>query len=64
MSIYPLFTGFIGIFFLKAVFEKEAQELFTDCNEYEVRVLVDVMKATKESMRNVKLFEDTINENK
>lgn len=48
----------------KAVFEKEAQELFTDCNEYEVRVLVDVMKATKESMRNVKLFENTINENK
>lgn len=48
----------------KAVFEKEAQELFTDCNEYEVRVLVDVMKATKESLRNVKLFEDTINENK
>lgn len=48
----------------KAVFEKEAQELFTDCNEYEVRVLVDVMKSTKESMRNVKLFEDTINENK
>lgn len=48
----------------KAVFEKEAQELFTDCNEYEVRVLVDVMKATKDSMRNVKLFEDTINENK
>lgn len=48
----------------KAVFEKEAQDLFTDCNEYEVRVLVDVMKATKESMRNVKLFEDTINENK
>lgn len=48
----------------KAVFEREAQELFTDCNEYEVRVLVDVMKATKESMRNVKLFEDTINENK
>lgn len=48
----------------KAVFEKEAQELFTDCNEYEVRVLVDVMKATKESMRSVKLFEDTINENK
>ena len=48
----------------KSVFEKEAQELFTDCNEYEVRVLVDVMKATKESLRNVKLFEDTINENK
>ena len=48
----------------KAVFEKEAQELFTDCNEYEVRVLVDVMKATKESLRNVKLFEDILNENK
>ncbi len=44
----------------KAVFEKEAQEVFDDCNEYEVRVLVDVLKATKDSMRNVKLFESSI----
>lgn len=47
----------------KPVFEKEAQELFNDCNEYEIRVLVDVMKATKASMRTVKLFESMINEN-
>ena len=47
----------------KPVFEKEAQELFNDCNEYEIRVLVDVMKATKTSMRTVKLFESMINEN-
>lgn len=47
----------------KPVFEKEAQELLNDCNEYEIRVLVDVMKATKTSMRTVKLFESMINEN-
>ncbi|HBG0928531.1 TPA: helix-turn-helix transcriptional regulator [Clostridioides difficile] len=47
----------------KPVFEKEAKELFSDCNEYEIRVLVDVMKATKASMRTVKLFENTIKEN-
>ena len=44
----------------KAVFEKEAKELFEDCNEYEIRVLVDVLKATKQSLRTVKLFEDKI----
>ena len=47
----------------KPVFEKEAQELLNDCNEYEIRVLVDVMKATKASMRTVKLFESMITEN-
>lgn len=41
----------------KPVFEKEAKEIFEDCNEYEVRVLVDVLKATKTSMRTVKMFE-------
>ncbi|RJV77014.1 XRE family transcriptional regulator, partial [Eubacterium sp. AF19-17] len=35
----------------------------SDCNDYEIRVLVDVLKATKASMRTVKLFETTINEN-
>ena len=47
----------------KPVFEKEAKELFSDCNDYEIRVLVDVLKATKASMRTVKLFETTITEN-
>ena len=48
----------------KAVFEKEAIELFEDCNEYEIRVLVDVLKATKQSLRTVKLFEDKIEDNR
>lgn len=48
----------------KVVFEREASEIFEDCNEYEVRVLVDVLKATKHSLRTVKMFEDKLNENK
>ena len=47
----------------KAVFIKEADDIFKDCNEYEVRVLVDVLKATKSSMQNIKLFESSMNEN-
>lgn len=30
----------------KPVFEKEAKEILEDCNEYEIRVLVDVLQAT------------------
>ena len=48
----------------KIIFEKEAKELFEDCNEYEIRVLVDVLKATKQSLRTVKLFEDKIEDNR
>lgn len=48
----------------KVVFEKEAKEIFNDCSEYEVRVLVDVLRTTKNSMRSVKLFENNINDNK
>lgn len=47
----------------KPVFVKEADEIFSDCNDYEVRVLVDVLKATKNSMRNVKMFESSMNNN-
>ena len=47
----------------KVVFEKEAKEIFNDCSEYEVRVLVDVLRTTKNSMRSVKLFENNINDN-
>lgn len=46
----------------KPIFEKEAKEIFEDCNDLEIRVLVDVLKATKNSMRQVKLFENRINE--
>ena len=48
----------------KAVFEKEAKELCEDCNEDEIRVLVEVLKATKQSLRTVKLFEDKIEDNR
>lgn len=47
----------------KSVFNKEADQIFSDCNEYEIRVLVDVLRATKISMRNVKMFETRINDN-
>ena len=33
------------------VFVKEARELLEDCDDYEVRILVDVLRATKESLR-------------
>lgn len=42
----------------KVVFEKQAQDLFSDCNEYEVRFLVDILETAKGSMRKVKLFEE------
>lgn len=47
----------------KAVFDREANEIFHDCNEYEIRVLVDILKAAKKSMRNVKMFELKLNSN-
>lgn len=45
----------------KVVFEKELSEVLKDCNEYEIRVLVDILKASKESIRNVKMFQSNIN---
>lgn len=35
----------------KVVFEREAKEIFEDCSEYETRVLVDVLKASKSALR-------------
>ncbi|MGG5404972.1 helix-turn-helix domain-containing protein [Clostridioides difficile] len=45
----------------KVVFEKELSEVLNDCNEYEIRVLVDIVKASKESIRNVKMFQSNVN---
>ncbi len=39
------------------IFLKEVDDIFRDCNEYEIRVLADILKAAKESIRNVKIFE-------
>lgn len=35
----------------KIVFEGEAKEIFDDCDEYEVRMLVDILKYMKEVVR-------------
>lgn len=39
------------------IFLKEVDDIFRDCSECEIRVLADILKAAKESMRNVKMFE-------
>ena len=38
----------------KVVFENEAKEVFKDCDEYEVRLLVDLLKSSKEAIRKAK----------
>ncbi len=38
----------------KAIFEGEAEEVFKDCDEYEVRLLVDLLKSSKEVIRRDK----------
>lgn len=40
----------------KAVFEKEAAEVFEDCSDFEVRVIVDILKSTKEALRKDQQF--------
>ncbi|HFL2404847.1 TPA: helix-turn-helix domain-containing protein [Clostridioides difficile] len=45
----------------KVIFEKELSDILKDCNEYEIRVLVDILKASKDSIRSVKMFQSNIN---
>ena len=35
----------------KTIFEGEAKELFKDCDEYEIRLLVDLLKSAKTAIR-------------
>jgi len=35
----------------KVIFEGEAKEVFKDCDEYEIRLLVDLLKSAKEAIR-------------
>lgn len=44
----------------KVIFEKELSEVLKDCNEYEIRVLVDILKASKDSIRSVKMFQNKL----
>lgn len=46
----------------KEVFCREADTVLRDCNEYEVRVLVDILKAAKESIRSVEIFQRSIHD--
>ena len=34
-----------------AVFCREAQEILSDCSPYDIRILLDVLKSTKEALR-------------
>lgn len=38
------------------VFNKEAQEILADCSPYDIRVLLDVLKSTKEALRKDQRF--------
>ncbi|MCC0727228.1 helix-turn-helix transcriptional regulator [Clostridioides sp. ZZV14-6045] len=42
----------------KIVFEGEAKEIFDDCDEYEIRMLVDVLKYMKEAIRKDRKIRD------
>ncbi|MCC0753049.1 helix-turn-helix transcriptional regulator [Clostridioides sp. ZZV13-5731] len=45
----------------KAIFENELEEVLKDCNEYEIRFITDIVKASKKSMRDIKLFQSNLN---
>lgn len=40
----------------KIVFEKEAKDILSDCDEYEVRFLVDLMKSAKIAFRKDRIY--------
>ncbi|HBF6777377.1 TPA: helix-turn-helix domain-containing protein [Clostridioides difficile] len=44
----------------KIIFENELNELLKDCNEYETRFIVDIVKASKKSMKDLKMFQNKI----
>ncbi|CCL09110.1 TPA: helix-turn-helix transcriptional regulator [Clostridioides difficile] len=46
----------------KAVFENELEEVLRDCNEYEIRFITDIVKASKKSIRDIKLFQSNLND--
>lgn len=44
----------------KVIFENELNEILKDCNEYETRFIVDIVKASKKSMKDLKMFQNKI----
>lgn len=47
----------------KVIFENELNEILKDCNDYETRFIVDIVKSSNKSMRDLKMFQNKI-ENK
>lgn len=46
----------------KIIFEREAKELFKDCDEYEIRFLVDILKSAKTALRKDKEIRNKLNQ--
>lgn len=44
----------------KPVFEKEAAEIFADCSELEIRIIVDILKASKKALRRDQQFRESL----
>ncbi|PBE17027.1 helix-turn-helix domain-containing protein [Clostridioides difficile] len=44
----------------KVVFENELNDILKDCNDYETRFIVDIVKSSKKSMRDLKMFQNKI----
>ncbi|MBH7674394.1 hypothetical protein F1337_17465 [Clostridioides difficile] len=42
--------------------KKLTQEVLRDCNEYEIRFITDIVKASKKSIRDIKLFQSNLND--
>ncbi|HEL4007207.1 TPA: helix-turn-helix transcriptional regulator [Clostridioides difficile] len=42
----------------KVIFENELNEILKDCNDYETRFIVDLVKSSKKSMRDLKMFQN------
>lgn len=40
-----------NVFASHHIFVEEAQELLKDCDNYEIRIILDIMQATKETLR-------------
>lgn len=38
------------------IFSREIQDILSDCDEYEIRILADILKSAKESIRKNKKF--------
>lgn len=45
-----------NILYSKHVFEQEAQDVLSDCTQYDIRVLLDVLKSTKEALQKDERF--------